>query len=445
MKKVLIELNRFVLPLLAGNVMQLVIGQLALSFAGKLSYENIPAITTMSNLLFSITGILGVIAVAFNMISSKSLGENNTDRFKRLISSIIGLSLIIGLASIIVIVIGSGYLLQRVYHFEGQLFTIAQGYLYSMSPFILLTLLSFALTNLIKVEKKTNYIFAVSVISLIVQTILSYLLINGAFIFPKLGVIGAGIAEITALFVSVLIYAFLVRNLLSDALKNKPTEIKNILKRSVPLIFQELLEGVLFIIIFEALISRIGVLTLTSYSLLLQGLNYAKLPTFMYSNSLFVFISEAYGERNARKVNQNMIGAVGLSALFYFLISLLFIFNCESFASFFTSDGRVIEYLSQYIVLGSICIFTTVFYETMKATLLSLEKEKVVLLVTTIVYFIAIAVLSILSYFDILGFSLALIIYGINYFILDIVFIVIFLGNKNWIRELEESVPVVEL
>lgn len=125
MKKIIVELNKFALPLLAGNIMQVVIGQLALAFAGNLSYENIPAITTMTNFLFSVTGILGVIAVAFNMISSKALGEKNTEKFQHLVSSIICLSLLIGGAAIGILLLGSSFILKTLYHFEGELFSIA--------------------------------------------------------------------------------------------------------------------------------------------------------------------------------------------------------------------------------------------------------------------------------------------------------------------------------
>ncbi|WP_265459362.1 MATE family efflux transporter [Enterococcus sp. HY326] len=426
MKKIIVELNKFALPLLAGNIMQVVIGQLALAFAGNLSYENIPAITTMTNFLFSVTGILGVIAVAFNMISSKALGEKNTEKFQHLVSSIICLSLLIGGAAIGILLLGSSFILKTLYHFEGELFSIAQAYLFSMSPYILLVLLSFALTNLIKVERKTNYILVVSIISSIIQAFLSYVLINGAFFFPNLGIVGAGLSEMIALFVSVILYLLLVRKMLFAALKTKPTEIKHILKRATPLMFQEILEGVLFIIVFEALISRIGVLALTTYSLLMQGINYAKMPTFMYSNSLFVFISEAHGEKNNKKVQQNMLGASSLSVFFYVLIAGLLIAGYQPFGSLFTTDAQVVENFGRYVSLGCLAIFTTVFYENIKATLVSLEKEKLVLLATTIVNGIAIIALILLSYLDLLSFSQALIIYGVNYFILDGVFLLFY-------------------
>ncbi|MHC5373026.1 MATE family efflux transporter [Enterococcus sp. LJL120] len=426
MKKIIVELNKFALPLLAGNIMQVVIGQLALAFAGNLSYENIPAITTMTNFLFSVTGILGVIAVAFNMISSKALGEKNTEKFQHLVSSIICLSLLIGGAAIGILLLGSSFILKTLYHFEGELFSIAQAYLFSMSPYILLVLLSFALTNLIKVKRKTNYILIVSIISSIIQAFLSYVLINGAFFFPNLGIVGAGLSEMIALLISVILYLLLVRKMLFAALKTKPTEIKHILKRATPLMFQEILEGVLFIIVFEALISRIGVLALTTYSLLMQGINYAKMPTFMYSNSLFVFVSEAHGEKNNKKVQQNMLGALSLSVFFYVLIAGLLIAGYQPFGSLFTTDAQVVENFGRYVSLGCLAIFTTVFYENIKATLVSLEKEKLVLLATTIVNGIAIIALILLSYLDLLSFSQALIIYGVNYFILDGLFLLFY-------------------
>jgi Na+-driven multidrug efflux pump len=431
MKKIISNLNKFALPLLSANLLQLLIGQLALSLVGRLAVENVPVINTIEGLLYSIVGILGVFSLAFNMLSSKALGEKNRESFEHLIASALLVSVFVGVIFMAVTLIGANFFLHSIYHFEGKILETARVYLNTMSPYVLLMLISFTLTNLIKVEKKTNYILYVSFAAAFLQVFLSYLFINGLFGIPKLGIFGAALATILSLLFTVCFYCYLSRDLLLKSLKQAPNEIQNILKKSIPLFFQEILEGILFIVIFEAFISRIGVLILASYSILMQGLSYAKMPIAVYSNAVTVYASEAYGERNLKKVRQYTVWSFVIIAILYIFCASLFYFFNQSYTYFLTEDELVAENVKKYVVLAIMMIFPTVIYENFKYALQSLEKEKLVLGLTGSVNVIAIGLMVLLFKLKCLNFTILLSIYGMNYFILGVIFVFIFYRNSH--------------
>lgn len=85
--------------------------------------------------------------------------ENDKKRFKDLFKSSFLLDVVIGASFLPLCVVFRKSFLRLFYEFSGKLLDLSTFYLVIMSPYILLTLLTFLLTNVLKVEKKTKPIF----------------------------------------------------------------------------------------------------------------------------------------------------------------------------------------------------------------------------------------------------------------------------------------------
>lgn len=192
------EVNRYVLPLIATNVAQLLINQLSLHFAVNDSSVALSGISVIQNFLFAFGGILGAFSLSFNIKGARAFAENDDQRFKDLLKSSLLLDLMIGLSFLLVCLVFGKSFLRLFYGFSGDLLRLSSLYLVIMSPYILLTLLTFLLTNVLKVEKKTKPIFAIGVLSSLLDVALNYYLV------PIFGIKGAAISAITSLFLVVL-------------------------------------------------------------------------------------------------------------------------------------------------------------------------------------------------------------------------------------------------
>ena len=416
------ELSSFSLPLLASSLLQLLIGQISFAIVSRLSSSTLSSVNTIDSLLFSVGGILGVLSVAFNMLGSKALGQKDKKSFYQYISSITVLNTIVGFGVIALIVLFGNTFLHQIYGFTGELQEIASIYLLSMSPYILLTLYSFTLTNILKVEKKTMYIFTISLASSILQLFLSYTFINGLFIFPKMGVVGAGLSLNISMLFTLFVYTFLVKDQIKLAILEKPIYIKNLLKKGFPLLGQEILEGVIFIIVFEAIIARSGKLNLASYALIAQGLTIIKLPTFMFANAVTVFVSEAYGERKMKKIGKITKLSFLLSLLGYCLFSCIIYFAKEPFLSFFSTDSAVLNLATEKLPILFLFSISTVGYEISKYSLQSTEHEKYVIKTTFLVNAFCIFGMVMISLQKMLTLDSIFFLYFINFFVLSVFF-----------------------
>ncbi|MBO0475263.1 hypothetical protein IGL98_003239 [Enterococcus sp. DIV0840] len=421
-KRIFIDINKFSLPLIFSQLITTTIGQKAFSIAARLGTDNLIAMNTIDNLIYSVTGVLGVISVAFSMLSSKSLGEKDTDKFKKLVSSVMHANAIIGSLFFFIILFFSKIFISAIYKFSDELLSVATTYLYSMSFYVLLTLITFTLTNLLKVEKKTNYILTISIISSLIQVLLSYIFINGIGNFSGLGVFGAGIALNITLLITILCYLIIVRTTFFSCLKLKPIYIKDILIRSIPLGIQELLEGIIFLIFFDAMIARLDTMSLSVYSIISQALVYLKLPMFMYGNAVTIFASEYFGEKNKNKIIVVKRISTYMSIFFYVLIGIGIYLMIVPFSNLFTFDDKLINETTKIILPLFFLVSPIILYEINKYILQVIENGKFVVKWTLIINIISMGIIFMLYLYKILDLYFIYAVYFGNYLILSALF-----------------------
>ena len=244
------EVNRYVFPLIATNIAQLLINQLSLHFAVNDSSVALSGISVIQNFLFDFGGILGAFSLSFNIKGAQAFAENDKKHFKDLFKSSLLLDVVIGASFLVLCVVFRKSFLRLFYGFSGELLGLSTLYLVIMSPYILLTLLTFLLTNVLKVEKKTKPIFWIGLVSSLLDVVMNYYLV---LIF---GVKGAAISAITSLFLVVLAYFYLVHDVIFEALKSQSTCKKELILFGIPLTIQAIFESVLFIMAFDALMGR---------------------------------------------------------------------------------------------------------------------------------------------------------------------------------------------
>ena len=272
------EINKFAFPLVLTNIGQVIIGQIALHFAVNNSSIALSGISIIQNLLFAFGGLLGAFSLSFNIKSSKAYSNRQTNRFDDLLKSNLTLDLIIGVAFAVFVIIFGNVILKQLYGFKGQLLSLSTIYLVFMSPYIGLTLLNFSLTNLL---------MWVGLISSLIDVVLNYVLV------PQIGIKGAAISTIVSLAFISLSYLFMVYPMILKALSITSTTKFELITFGIPLVGQEILESVLFIMVFDALMSRLGVELLAIYAVISQLLSIVSVPSFVYSTTVSIYLPEA--------------------------------------------------------------------------------------------------------------------------------------------------------
>lgn len=405
------EINRYVLPLILTHLAQFLISQLALHYAIGDSSLSLSGVSIIQNFLFAFGGILGAFSLAFNIKGARAIGNHEQELFYNLTKSSFMLVLMIGLCFLVISLLFGPSILGLFYGFEGELLSLSTTYLTIISPYILLTLLTFLLATLLKVEKKTQPIFWIALASSIIDVLLNYYLV------PIYGIAGAAIAAILSLLLIVLSYFVLVYRTFFEALKRKSTTKKQLIFFGIPLVFQEILESFLFILVFDALMGRQSIHILSVYAVVSQLFSLARLPVFMYAGAIPIFLPETEKD----DLQKRLIKTISVQAfLAYLLFSFIVIVFANSFATFLST--KIDVDILPFTLYTMLAMIGTPAYECTKIFLQSKEMEGWVLIPTACVNIIGILLLILIQFLGIQSYYTLYGVYGLTLLTLGLLF-----------------------
>ncbi|WP_303974187.1 MATE family efflux transporter, partial [Streptococcus merionis] len=332
-------------------------------------------------------------------------------RFYDLLKSSLVIDLIIGLIFATFILFFGRVVLSGFYGFRGALLNLSTIYLKIMSPYILLTLINFSLTNLLRVQKKAESIMAIGLGSSLLDVLLNSILV------PKLGITGAALSAIISLSVISLSYLILVYPVILNALPVKSTTKLELITFGLPLAGQEVLESVLFIMVFDALIARLGVSILTIYSVVSQLLSIARIPSFVYSTTISVFLPEAEKGRKVKQFLKLIFTSAYIATL---IISVIVVFASNALAHFLSNE--IVTNIMPITLFTLIIMGMSPVYEGAKMLLQSSDDEKYVLSHSIIINLLSVGVMLVIQLLGQQTYYSMYFIYGLSLLLLSVLF-----------------------
>ena len=146
------KLNKFCFPLILNSFFNMLFSCMLFSIIGRTSVETIASTEVVDGFFYTFIGILGVSTLSFNISISKT--KENTEDFYDYFKSIFILNFFIGVIAIVVSLIYSKSILNKLYNFDGDILEVGTIYANIQSISILLNLIIFSVSNMLKVRKK---------------------------------------------------------------------------------------------------------------------------------------------------------------------------------------------------------------------------------------------------------------------------------------------------
>ncbi|QAA21776.1 MATE family efflux transporter [Sporolactobacillus terrae] len=428
-------LNQLAVPLIANSIFGLSIEFIDQAMVGHLSVSAYASVGAVGNFLYTVAGIFGAIAIVLNILGSRAMGEHREDKYLTTLSSSLLIDLLFGMLFGILCFSFGQVLLQTVYDFSGTTLHEGTSYLSLMSGYMLLQLLIFTLTNCLKIKKRTQWILIISTTTTLLHTGLNYLLIFGKFGFPQLGIAGAALSSTITLTMDVLAYCWLLRKDIRLALQSRPNKVRLIIRQSLPLMGQELLQGSLFVIVINAILAHLGTLVLSSYLLIGQLLQIGLIPAFMYSSALLTLVGESSGAHRLNDLKGYPKTASVLTMVLFSLTGIIFYLLRAPIAGFITNDPSLIGFSTAIFLLLWLANLFSPWFEVYKAAMQSIGKGTYVLIATLVVHAAALVIMALLA------FPLHLGIYGIaaslffDYFVMYVCLRIAYLHDVRQLKQ----------
>ncbi|WP_373897417.1 MATE family efflux transporter [Haloimpatiens sp. FM7315] len=418
------KINNIALPLILTNVSSLIIELCDEAMVGRTSLAAFASVGLIGTTINSITGVLGMTSVAFNIIGAKSKGRNDYAGLKNDFSINILISLFCGLLFYILTLLFGDLLLKNIYHLKGNVLDEASIYLNIFSLSLGLNMVLFTFSSYFKIMDKTKYVLYGNAAASISNVIFDYILMFGHLGSPKMGIRGNALGSILALVLNVLIYMAAVRHdKLIQISKIKVLELlKKTLKLSFPLMGQEILESTLIIVAVNSILSHIGILEVSIYNLLLAVVSIASMPMYAYSQASLTIISENAGAGNYDNIKKTPKQCLLLAILFYSALSIIFLLMKNYIPRIITNDYKLIYNSIKYmplVFLANIFYIPSTIY---KYSLQGIEDEKWVLFSSIIINILGLLLIFMLSQIINLKLQGVYVELALNYIILSIVF-----------------------
>ena len=392
-KKVIKELNKFAIPLLLQMITSYFIGATDVVIVSNISVESLNATSLIVSLLETIAGVLGAITVTLNILLGKSLGNKDEQKFSFEFFTSIFLSVVIGMVSCILIFLFGKNVLIILYNLDNKTLIQAIKYLQPMTFYVLLQLIIFAYTSTCKVLNKTKIILYISFLSSILDVSLDYIFVLGKFGMPKMGIIFVGYSTTLTMFLSILAYAYLLKDQLKFDFKRLIDYFKNALihfRMSITLILQEIVDGSVYGFFVNMILVRLGKIDYAGYVIINTIIGFLFIYKYVYGSAALSMISIESGTTNKEDILKYPKYSSGLSLILYFIGAIFIIFFNENIVGLFTNNKDIILIVKTYIIFFIIINSISCISYSYKLGLQAINKAKFVLYISIFLDILAI-------------------------------------------------------
>lgn len=282
--KILIKMS---LPILMNYLIMTLFEVIDKAIVGNYSTEGFAAIGVAANFIYLVTGALGVLSAAYNIIAAQFWGKNDKKQFNATFKTVMVITIVIGTLIIALSFVGGRLLFEKVYGLKNGILLLALDYFYIASVTVMMNMIIFNFSVYFRNMKNTKISFYSTIVSTVINIAFDYALVYGRFGLPELGVKGAAIGSVIGLSGGILVYLIKFKADKEKMIKIKADKevAKRIIKLYIPLLAQDIVEGTIFTMILTSFISRMSVINIATYNLLETIIGAVALPMFALSSS----------------------------------------------------------------------------------------------------------------------------------------------------------------
>lgn len=348
-------LLRFALPVLFALFLQAMYGAVDLLVVGQFAESaDVSAVSTGSQLMQTITGLISGLAMGVTVFLGQKIGEGNGDEGGRIVGAGIWLFLTAGLGFTLLIAGGAAGL-AALMQSPAEAFPRAVSYI-RICGLGILVIIAYNLIGSIFRGIGDSVTPLITVAIACVCNIAGDLLLVAGF---HMGSAGAAIATVAAQGVSVLMSFLPIRKkqlpftLKKEEIRRDWTYVRRILWVGVPIALQDLLVGISFLVIL-AIVNTLGVTASAGVGVAEKVCAFIMLVPAAFMQSMSAFVAQNRGAGKPERATKGLIYAVGVSFLCGAAMGYLSYFHGDMLTGIFARDPEVIaagaDYLRAYAI-----------------------------------------------------------------------------------------------
>jgi putative MATE family efflux protein len=239
----------------------------------------------------------------------------------------------------------------------GDVITEGTKYILAVFAFYPFNIFLISYSGMLVAAGDTKKPMIVNIITNVYNIVMNYLLIFGAFGFPELGVLGAGIATGTSFLVGVVAYILLqsknkliIHPIFRMNIKIRLTTVKKIFNIGLPAGVDMGMWAISSVFV-TPLILYFGITGYSAYQIGLRAESIAYMPGVGFGVAATTLAGQYLGAKKPKKAKEAVIIATKFSMIIMGVLGLFLILLPRFIAGIFTADAEVIEIATIYLLL----------------------------------------------------------------------------------------------
>jgi putative MATE family efflux protein len=351
------EIWRLAWPVIGSQVLAYLVNLIDVAMVGRLGREPLAAVGYTTQVFFLVQSIFFAVSFANVALMARALGAGDPARAREALASALLVAAAIATGITILVLAAPGPILSLLRP-APHVAELAVPYFRLVLGSSLLLAVAVIYESGLRASRDTRTPMGIGVVVTAVKIALNAVLIFGALGFPRLELVGAGVATVVSQVVAVLLFlaasrsrekAPLLRLRRPDLRRARPL-FWPVLRISLPAIGERVVMNLAMMSYF-AILGGYGSAAVAAYTVGVRVLAFSWIPGTGFSAAASTLVGQALGARNPRAATRAGWRAVRLGLAASLVLGLVCAVAREELSRLFTTDEGVIRELGPFMLV----------------------------------------------------------------------------------------------
>lgn len=344
-------------PVILSQMLASAVSLVDIAMVGRLSRDAVAAVGYVTQFLWLTQSVLFAMGIACVALMSRAIGSGNASRARAAHAASITVAFAIGACVTVVVVAVPGSLL-RVLQAAPGVVEIAVPYMRLTLGSTLLLSLAIIIESALRADRDTRTPMLIAMVATVVKTLLNGLLIFGLLGFPRLELIGAGVATVIAQIVAISLFLIVlarrprsspVRLGRRDFRASRPL-LPEVVRISLPAVAERVVMNGAMMAYFT-FIGSYGTAAIAAYTIGIRILSFSWIPGVGFSTASSTLVGQALGAHDPEGAQRAGWRSVQMALVVSIVLGLLFAAGRVPLAKIFTNDAGVVAELGPFMLI----------------------------------------------------------------------------------------------
>lgn len=339
-------------PVVVENISQTLLGVVDMYFVGKLGPESIASVGITNMLMNVYIAVFFAVGIGTTAVVSRAVGAKRFHLVKQAVQQTTIIGLVIGLLAGIVNLVFSKQILSILGAQSGVMEVVLPYFRIISVPSVFLSMM-IVISSVMRGTGDTKTPMKIAIMANVVNALLDYILIFGAFGIPAFGIAGAAMATTFSRMISSIILLTKVNKDLGDTkgkwyreIRYNPEMFKSILRIGIPAGMEKLFMR-FGQVVYMSLIIKIGTEAYAAHSIGGTIETFAYVPAMGFTVAAATLVGQNLGAGKPDQAYKYGMTAYLMGAGFMALMGIVFYFFGGVLASVFTDNAVIIDLLGR--------------------------------------------------------------------------------------------------